>query len=335
MVYRGGMFFLTSASSTPQTRKNEDGRETLENGKGANKATKDICLYDISHITGLTDSLVSCRHHGVCCLIQSSVQSTNTSQMTIKVLVLLLATIKSSYSWSGSGSGRNHHPQSSRRKWISSASKYFGIGATTVICPNPSLAASDMYKKNPLTNGVLEQIRIWDQAEADQLKYGGELENGDAGNKGQVDAYPRLLLPIIEMQQEIDRIQVLANGPRSEWSEIQRILKQPAYDKIQFKKIFNAYGDNIYYSDPDRANLYLAGGATPKSEQSMAYLLRNEILTNIENLRAEVDFLLQNREEPADDLLLFSGKVNQCMKEYLNMVPPEQLRKAQSLMTTS
>jgi hypothetical protein len=34
------------------------------------------------------------------------------------------------------------------------------------------------------------------------------------------------------------------------------------YDTIAFKRIFNAYADNVYYSDPDRANLYLGGGGT-------------------------------------------------------------------------
>ena len=63
----------------------------------------------------------------------------------------------------------------------------------------PSVASandSDLFKPNPLTNPFLEQIRIWEQAEADELKYGGELAPGDAGNKGKVEAYPRLLVPI-------------------------------------------------------------------------------------------------------------------------------------------
>ena len=45
---------------------------------------------------------------------------------------------------------------------------------------------------------------------------------------------------------------------------------------------FKHKADNIYYSDPDRANAYLGGGAVPKNEQSIAYLLRNDVLTNLE-----------------------------------------------------
>jgi hypothetical protein len=61
------------------------------------------------------------------------------------------------------------------------------------------------------------------------------------------------------------------------WLEARSILSDSKYDKVSFKKIFNAYGDNIYYSDPDRANVYLGGGAMPRSEQSLAYLLRKSI----------------------------------------------------------
>lgn len=130
----------------------------------------------------------------------------------------------------------------------------------------PSVASandSDLFKPNPLTNPFLEQIRIWEQAEADELKYGGELAPGDAGNKGKVEAYPRLLVPILEIANELQTVNDLVRH-RESWTQAQTILKQPKYEKINFKKIFNAYGDNIYYSDPDRANLYLGGGATPK-----------------------------------------------------------------------
>jgi len=132
------------------------------------------------------------------------------------------------------------------------------------LAATPSVASDgDLFKPNPLTNPFLEQIRIWEQAEADELKYGGELAPGDAGNKGKVEAYPRLLVPILEIADELQTVNDLVRH-RESWTQAQTILKQPKYEKITFKKIFNAYGDNIYYSDPDRANLYLGGGATPK-----------------------------------------------------------------------
>jgi hypothetical protein len=117
-----------------------------------------------------------------------------------------------------------------------------------------------LFKGNPLTNSVLEQIRIWEQAEADNLKYGGELERGDAGNKGQTAAYPRLLVPILQMAYQLETVNAAVRDGRARYPEAVALLKQPVYQKIEFKKIFNKYSDNIYYADPDRANLYLGGG---------------------------------------------------------------------------
>ena len=135
----------------------------------------------------------------------------------------------------------------------------------------PAAHADDDFftKSNPLTNRVLEQLRIWEQAEADNIQYNGELERGDAGNRGQTSAYPRLLVPILRMAQEIEAVHDMlvvtgkesaAAASRRSYPEAARILKQPQYQKIEFKRVFNAYADNVYYADPDRANLYLGGG---------------------------------------------------------------------------
>jgi hypothetical protein len=120
---------------------------------------------------------------------------------------------------------------------------------------------SALFQPNPLTNGFLEQIRIWEQAEADNLKYGGELARGDAGNKGQVSAYPKLLVPILVVARELGTVaRAVQTGGPTQYAEALQILRQSKYDKVEFKRVFNAFADNIYYADPDRANLYLAGG---------------------------------------------------------------------------
>jgi hypothetical protein len=181
-----------------------------------------------------------------------------------------------------------------------------------------------------LTNGNFSwQIRIWEQAEADNIKYGGELAAGDAGNKGQVGAYPKLLVPILRIDQELSEIKLLVRDedrPKA-WSKALKILQNDKYEKIPFKKIFNAYGDNIYYSDPDRANAYLGGGASPKAEQSIAYLLRNDVLSNVENLKAELEYLLKNEDE-VDDLYKYADIAGSAMKKYLAIVPPNELEEA-------
>lgn len=182
------------------------------------------------------------------------------------------------------------------------------------------------------------QIRILNQAEADDLKYGGELAPGNAGNKGKVDAYPKLLAPILKMDEEMAEVKRLVrdeNGRPESWKKALDILKNEKYDKIAFKKTFNAYGDNIYYNDPDRANLYLGGGATPKTEQSLAYLLRNDLLTNIENLRAELEYLLKTPEEEVDDLYSYADIVAGAMKKYLALAPPSEIEAAQKIINSN
>ena len=194
--------------------------------------------------------------------------------------------------------------------------------------------SSALFRPNPLTNGLLEQIRIWEQAEADNIKYGGELERGDAGNKGQVDAYPKLLMPILVYDTELKTIQQLVRKDTIEaWTDALKILQQPSYEKITFKKTFNKYGDNIYYSDPDRANLYLGGGATPRTEQSLAYLLRNDVLTNVENLTAELEYLIKNQiRDETDDLYQYADIAVGAMTKYLSLVPPNELEEAQRIL---
>ena len=160
---------------------------------------------------------------------------------------------------------------------------------------------------------------------------------GDAGNKGKVEAYPRMLVPILKMDQELREINSLAHESdrTSALPKALAILQNGSYDKIAFKKVFNAYSDNIYYSDPDRANAYLGGGATPKNEQSIAYLLRNDILTNVEALIAEVEYLIKTPEEGTEDLFIYSDITTSAMKKYLAIVPPNELEAALKMLASN
>ena len=66
---------------------------------------------------------------------------------------------------------------------------------------------------------------------------------------------------------------------RKEWPALIKQLSTGAFETIEFKRIFNQFSDNIYYSsDTTEANAYLLGGATPSSSQTQQYLLRNEAL---------------------------------------------------------
>jgi hypothetical protein len=218
--------------------------------------------------------------------------------------------------------------KSSRRNFLIAVPIVTGIltgGASS------AQANDELFKPNPLTNGMLEKFRIWEQAEADNLKYDGELAPGDAGNKGKTDAYPKLLVPILEISIELKSLDSLVHNSDN-WSQVQEIIKQSKYDKVPFKKAFNAFADNIYYSDPDRANAYLGGGATPKTEQSIAYLLRNDILSNVEALQAEIDYLLGHPDEDANDLYEYARVASSIMQKYLELVPPNEMQKAKELL---
>ena len=216
----------------------------------------------------------------------------------------------------------------SRRKYFTNASLTLGLGFLTVL-PQDALADDRLFRPNPLTNKVLEQFRIWDQAEADQIQYGGELERGDA-KVTTADQYAKLLVPILRMSDELTQVDGLIHD--NQLAPAQTILSQPTYNKIQMKKVFNSNSDNVYYSDPDRANVYLAGGAVPNAEQSLAYLLRNEVITAIENMQAEVDYVMQHAEEPKDDLYKYSQQALASMQQYLKIIPPHDIAKARELM---
>ncbi|GKZ00465.1 hypothetical protein MPSEU_000999000 [Mayamaea pseudoterrestris] len=218
-----------------------------------------------------------------------------------------------------------------RRNLIKGACLALGL---TVSLPRSSCAADDrLFRANPLTNSVLEQFRIWNQAEADQVKYGGELERGDA-KLSSAEQYAKLLVPILFMVDDMQKIDALVHKEEPQLSEAQRILLQPKYEKIQMKKVFNSFADNIYFSDPDRANVYLAGGAVPNSSQSLAYLLRNDFLTAVEAMQAEIDYLIAHSEESKDDLYKYSQQAVNAMQQYLKIVPPTEIEKARQLIVS-
>ncbi|CAM9317783.1 unnamed protein product [Heterosigma akashiwo] len=113
---------------------------------------------------------------------------------------------------------------------------------------------------NPLINPILEQIRIKQQQFEDNSMYGGELAMNDlqAQSSG-----GKLVAPILSICRTVDAFQTLSAAGPAEWEEALGVLSRPPFTKVEFKKTFNAYSDNIYYSNPDRANVYLAGGRSP------------------------------------------------------------------------
>ena len=205
--------------------------------------------------------------------------------------------------------------------------------STALLGPDIANAEDPLFRKNPLTNKVLEQFRILEQAEADNVQYSGELAPGTGKIQ---DNYAELLIPILLMQDDLVVVNdLLHQEGEPNLVEAQKILSQKRFEKIPFKKTFNMFADNIYYSDPDRANVYLAGGATPKNEQSIAYLIRNEILTQLEALQVEVTYLLKEKSSGSaietDDLFLYSKSIVTAFEQYMDLIPPTELKRAKEL----
>jgi len=223
-----------------------------------------------------------------------------------------------------------------RRKTLSFVYSTVGL-LSSFSFSNPAVAKDELFKPNPLTNKFLEKLRILEQAEADNLQYNGELAPGSSPEK---EAYAKMLVPILVIRQDIDELDKLVHNPDGEGlNEAEIILSKPAFEKKNFKKIFNAFADNIYYADQDRANLYLGGGATPKNEQSIAYLLRNDILTNVENLQAEVAYAIKERKAgnpiEVEDLYLYAKIAKDGMKKYVDIVPPTELIAAEKMLISN
>ena len=75
--------------------------------------------------------------------------------------------------------------------------------------------------------------------------------------------------------------------------------------------------------------------ATPKSIQSLAYLLRNDILDNLDNLRAELQYQLQSSEPPSsddDDVRQLTTAAYTAMQKYLDIIPPNEYQRALELL---
>jgi hypothetical protein len=89
--------------------------------------------------------------------------------------------------------------------------------------------------------------------------------------------------------------------------------------------------------DPWTLCLYIA---LPKTEQSLAYLLRNDILGNVQDLRAELSYLRTlDPSAGADDeygssrqdALLYARQAQAALQQYLQIVSPNELQRAQDL----
>lgn len=184
-----------------------------------------------------------------------------------------------------------------------------GIAPARALDPfqTPSKTLTDM------TSKPLEFLRILEQEEADNIRYDGTLAGATPPTQ------PVLLLtPIARIEAQLRECRGAIVDPEG-WEALRTRLTSPPFSKKEFKRTFNAYADNIYYSpESDRANAYLGGGATPSTQQTTQYMLRNEILGKVEIAAQELDYLIGLRDKgqtPRETLL---GEELEDLKGFLD-----------------
>lgn len=194
-------------------------------------------------------------------------------------------------------------------------------------------AAKSAPTGNILTNRLLEKIRIVDQVEPDVIT---SMKTPSVF----------LLMPIVELDNDLHEAMSLFTTPKLDSvKQIRTLLARPEYDTKGLKTMFNRYADNIFYSDPERSNAYLAGGAVPDSMQTQKYLIRNEVMRTVGNLRDDVTMLLAAVNPPSDVAAWTSNQdyldtIDDCrealaaMKQYLNLVDTIDLSTAKDILAT-
>lgn len=89
--------------------------------------------------------------------------------------------------------------------------------------------------------------------------------------------------------------------------------------------------------ESERENKYLQGGATPTTRQTLQYLLRNDIIDNIDALTAEVAYLIREREGEGGgdtderDLQTYLANCKESFDRYLGMVYQHEIDAATDL----
>jgi len=202
----------------------------------------------------------------------------------VAVFILSLALLVDSYNVPGP----TRSFTISRRQLVFGSASFASMQALVTTAP-PSAQAGSFRP--------LEAVRILNQEASDNLKYDGEL----APVNGAPNSPASLLEPIQKINDLLKEARAQVNADvadPSQWEDLRRNLSSPPLSKKEFKQVFNAFADNIYYvAGSERANAYLIGGATPTTQQTTQYLWRNEILGNVETAVLELDYLIKLRDK--------------------------------------
>jgi len=217
----------------------------------------------------------------------------------------------------------------------------FSVGASGV---KECWAASGApWESSPVqTSPVLEKFRKLEQTEKDLLMYQSEL--ADPNDKTTNQSVERLI-PLLRLLDLLKGIATKAETLESEegaaklLAEVEAVAnKLPAKAKRRegdvvnvpgLKLVFNTYSDNIFFSDPERSNIYLKGGATPTNNQSILYLARNDIISKLEDLVAELKFASKNRGNfKESDLKGCGGSLRSAVVYFVKELDGEDVKQA-------
>ena len=193
---------------------------------------------------------------------------------------------------------------------------------------------------NFLTNPVLETVRKIDQMDFDDSTTNKEV----------------LLVPIVRIDTDFNTIKSLFEEMKSpsisssnilqNLNKVLEILNKPDYQKSNFKALFNRYSDNIFYTNPDQANIYLAGGTPPNSRQTEQYLLRNQVLNSVEFIRGDAESMIDDIkmknsksssgnidwEQIIIDTISDLEEGENALREYLKLADPKDVELATKIV---
>ena len=201
--------------------------------------------------------------------------------------------------------------------------------AAAALLPTPAIA-TNAFAPPPERKGLqsrwLESVRIFLQDEADAVQYGGQEALAPGGPPA---ANPGLrLIPIVQMQATLRKAAPMVED-FEQWSTLRQLVTTGSFETREFKRIFNLYADNIYYtSETAEANAYLLGGATPSTSQTTQYLLRNEALKQLGELSDEIVYqqgLTADKRE-TEVAREYMQKLLKVFDEYLALAPPAEAK---------
>lgn len=117
---------------------------------------------------------------------------------------------------------------------------------------------------------------------------------------------------------------------KRELSQARDVLLDPIFEPPAFKKTFNRYADNIVVT----GDASVLGQLSPTSIQTELYLLRNQILTEVQNTKDDViDALSHDVLDPQDvaDALDDISSVLRSVKSYMDLSDPADVALAKTI----